>query len=149
MARDVPVCMRCGNRDIRPQTIRDGLWPGGGESMAWWTCDRCGHLGPPFLMDPADAPAPEGDARWDAEAAEPTPAEPVTVRPPRRGFGILLLVVSAALLVPLVLVLANREAWRSVGAFAGALSVAGMSLLFSYWVGRVGWRNLRPTPEPE
>src|SRR3989338_8389367 len=142
-AKRVPVCLKCGNRDIRPQTIREGLWAGGGEALGWWTCDRCNHIGVPLLVDAAEAPPPEGDRRWDEPAAatpEPGPEEPAPARSPQPVLGGLLLVLAFLLTVPIVglsvIGAYGTGFWGLIVSFAGSL----FGLVLGYAVARIGWR---------
>lgn len=49
----VTACPRCGFVGIRPMTIGDGLWPGGGETDARRTCPRCLYIGLPIEFETA------------------------------------------------------------------------------------------------
>lgn len=99
--------MACGSRRIRHQSIGEGLWPGGGEGIAW-VCDACHHIGPPFLADAPDQPQAE-DRLWDAEyqdVASEIDDDAWRTTPPREGqtarrpLGILLIGVGLMFLVP-------------------------------------------------
>lgn len=46
------ACLRCGSTAVRPLTLREGLVPGGGETMST-ICGRCGFRGAPLLFDSA------------------------------------------------------------------------------------------------
>jgi hypothetical protein len=56
---DVPVpitaCPECGYLGIRFPGIRDGVWPGGGETGARFVCPRCGYQGIPIEFEERDA----------------------------------------------------------------------------------------------
>jgi hypothetical protein len=58
--------MRCRSHDIRQQAIGDGLWPGGGEGVAW-VCDACGHIGPPLLVPLTEEVDTRREAAWERE----------------------------------------------------------------------------------
>lgn len=110
-AGQIPVCMRCRNRGIRQPSIGDGLWPGGGEGIAW-VCDACGHIGQPLLLDPAGQAAPAEDEAWEEEyehAARGLEREPRTTRDERerarrarsqRMLGVAFLVSAGLFLLP-------------------------------------------------
>lgn len=46
------ACLRCGSTAVRPLTLREGLVPGGGETLST-ICGRCGFRGAPLLFDSA------------------------------------------------------------------------------------------------
>ncbi|HLF16787.1 MAG TPA: hypothetical protein VI796_05085 [Candidatus Thermoplasmatota archaeon] len=56
---DVQACLRCGSRNLHMLTLRDGLWPEGGESLKW-VCGECDWQGAPLLLD--------GEGEWRAFA---------------------------------------------------------------------------------
>lgn len=146
-SRSLPVCLRCGNRDIRPQTIREGLWPGGGEAMGLWTCDRCGFTGQPLLMEPQDVDRLDPAERWDTSPAASPPTVAPHADPPRRPVaGALLLFAASMFLVPIYLVAVAGFLTGDPGAVLGGLGVSGLSLLLGVAIGRTGWRMIRPAP---
>lgn len=132
----VPVCLRCGDRDVREQTIGDGLFPGGGEGTAW-TCDRCGYQGQVLLVDPADLEATRRDV--------PAPLATVVLDRPGQDRALGFFLVAAAfvfLAVGLGAVLLAFAAGRAGGVLAAFLG-AGVSAAFALAFGRVGLRHLK------
>ncbi len=126
----IPVCLRCSDRDIRPQGIREGLWPGGGEGVAW-VCNQCGHIGPPLLLDPEDKEPSERDRAWQDEyqaMAKRLEENSTSVNAGRstRNLGIVFLVVAAIFFLPPVLLLINTLI-SDPGMFPAAL---GQSWIF-------------------
>lgn len=45
------ACARCGYPAVRFPGIRDGVWPGGGETGARFVCPRCGFQGIPVEFE--------------------------------------------------------------------------------------------------
>lgn len=138
--------MRCGNRDVRPQTIHEGLWPGGGEAMGFWTCDRCGWTGTPLLMAPDEAARVAQSEGWDASPADdgPNVAEPASPARSRPVAGALLLLAAAAFFVPIYFAAVGGLLTGDPIAILGGVGVSGFSLLLGVAVGRAGWRMVRP-----
>lgn len=51
----VSACPECGYLGIRAPGIRDGLWPGGGETGGRFVCPRCDWQGIPVEFEDGDA----------------------------------------------------------------------------------------------
>ncbi|MFA5862206.1 MAG: hypothetical protein WDA16_10980 [Candidatus Thermoplasmatota archaeon] len=49
----ITACPDCGYLGVRFLGIRDGVWPGGGETGARFVCPRCGFQGIPLQFDEA------------------------------------------------------------------------------------------------
>ncbi len=50
----IPACPRCGYLDMKPPTVSDGIWPGGGETN-FLVCGRCACRGQPLVFDDGNA----------------------------------------------------------------------------------------------
>lgn len=108
----VPVCIQCQSRQVRPHGIREGLWPGGGEGVAWF-CEACGHIGQPLLIDPENEAPSEKDEAWHEEyqaTAKDLEAEPESRAADSRSarnWGILLLIVAGLFFLPPLMLMTN------------------------------------------
>lgn len=135
----VPVCLRCHGRDVRSQTIGDGLFPGGGEGMAW-VCDTCGYIGQPLLVDPKDT----GSATAGPDAAPVLGPLPDAPRPPDRVLGFFLL---AAAFVWLFMGGVFGLGAMGDGGISGAITAVAIFALaaaFGFAFGKAGWQRVRP-----
>jgi hypothetical protein len=65
----VSACPRCGYLGVRAPGVRDGLWPGGGETGARFVCPRCQYQGIPIEFDNGD-----DYAQWVRELHGEAPA---------------------------------------------------------------------------
>lgn len=135
----IPVCIQCQSRQVRPHGIREGLWPGGGEGVAWY-CESCGHIGQPLLIDPDDQGPSEKDEAWQEEyqaTAKALQTGTGSERPKSRNartWGILLLVVAALFFLPPLMLITNgilagqgglvREALAQTWLFLAVATVA-------------------------
>lgn len=108
----VPVCIQCQSRQVRPHGIREGLWPGGGEGVAW-VCESCGHIGQPLLIDPENEAPSEKDEAWQEEykaTAKDLDDGADSLRPSShtaRNWGIFLLVVAGLFFLPPLMLITN------------------------------------------
>ena len=146
----VPVCVRCGSRDVHPQTTAEGLWPGGGEG-ALWACDACHHLGAPFLVDEAPTPA-----AWEAEYADSAAGLDdeawAATRPAGRRVlsGAVFMALGAFFLVVVALAFLQAAAHPHPWAFARALAGTGWLLAIGLALMVAGARLVRrdrPMPD--
>lgn len=149
----IPVCMRCGGREVRHQTSGDGLWAAGGEGVAW-VCDTCHHIGAPFLMD-QDARGAPRDPLWRNEYEEAAfDLENETWHPPAqrsgRGLGGTFIVVGALFLIPVAGALQQASIGGSAYGVVRALVGTGWLLAIGLAMVAVGLRTFRGTaPAPE
>ncbi|MGQ0536076.1 MAG: hypothetical protein ACT4PT_08390 [Methanobacteriota archaeon] len=120
------VCLRCGSPRIHPQTMGEGLIPGGGEGLAW-SCDDCGFLGAPFESG-------EDTYKIRTPVEEPEGAA-LARRVDRLGrvAGVAALLIGTVLLVggvyaPLVAFREGSGVFFVAGGIAGILVGAGFAL---------------------
>ena len=154
--RGIPVCLRCLGSHIRPQSMREGLWAGGGEGVAW-VCDGCGHIGAPLLVD---TPAAGGQAAFDDERAWQNEVRDAAFqvedddwhrRPaslPRRGFGAVLAGLGALFLVPVPFALGAALASGRTMAFLDGLGATVWLLAIGVALLGVGVQMLRAPATP-
>ncbi len=50
----IAACPRCGYPGMKPPTLSDGIWPGGGETN-FLVCGRCACRGEPLVLDDGNA----------------------------------------------------------------------------------------------
>lgn len=130
--------MHCGNRDIRVQTIHDGLAAGAGELHGHWVCDRCGHVGPPLMVD---ADAPEPSERWDSTPPKPYTGTFTASSTPHRPYAVLLIVAGALMLVPGLLFASTISPSDGISGVLYGLGAIGFAGVIGFVVMRVGWNK--------
>lgn len=139
---DIAVCPRCASLDLRVPTIRDGLWPGGGETN-FQVCADCAYRGAPLLFED------EGDyLSFRQNVPDPPADDHAAPEAPQRAMPFF---VAAVALVMVAAALAGGAAaaldpqagtWGRVAALLGVF----VGLLFGAAFARIAYRAWRPGP---